>query len=91
MPVWLLVEYLKEIGGQPDDFGGYCGEGWSATIEKMENFTIGSLSVGQVRLIFKGESGAVRSNIANVRRKNDACRGIRKPACGITMPVYFWM
>ena len=31
--------------------GGYWGEGWSATIEKMENFTIGSLSVGQVRLI----------------------------------------
>ena len=69
MPVWLLVEYLKEIGGQPDDFGGYCGEGWSATIEKMENFTIGSLSVGQVRLIFKGESGAVNLTLPMLEEK----------------------
>jgi molybdopterin synthase sulfur carrier subunit len=69
MPVWLLQEYLIEIGGQPDDNGGYYGEGWSATIEKMENYTIGSLSVGQVRLIFAGEPLALCVTLPRLEEK----------------------
>lgn len=69
MPVWLLEDYLTEIGGQPDNNGGYCGEGWFATIEKMGNFTIGSLSVGQVRLIFSGEPGVLKETLPRLEEK----------------------
>lgn len=69
MPVWLLREYLTEIGGQPDCNDGYCGEGWVATIEKMENYTIGSLSVGQVRLIFAGEPEVLMETLPLLEEK----------------------
>jgi len=69
LPVWPLKDYLTEIGGQPDINGGYFGEGWSATIEKMENYTIGSLSVGQVRLIFTGEPGVLKETLPRLEEK----------------------
>ena len=69
MPVWLLKDYLIEIGGQPDSNGGFRGEGWSATIEKMENYTIGSLSVGQVHLIMAGEPGVLEATLPILEEK----------------------
>ena len=69
MPIWLLQTYLDEIGGEPDPDGNYCGEGWSATIEKMENFKIGALSVGQVRLNFIGEKQAIKNILPLLEQK----------------------
>ena len=69
MPVWLLIEYLTEIGGQPEINGGIRGEGWFATIEKMENYTIGSLSVGQVSLIIAGEPGVLDAALPLLEEK----------------------
>lgn len=50
MPMWLLQEYLVELGGYPIEDGRVMGNGWSARLKRMEDFQLGSLRVGQVRL-----------------------------------------
>ena len=58
LPIWLLGEYLQEVGGQPAPGWLYRGEGWHAQITQIEDFTIGSLRVGQVRLDWEGDEQA---------------------------------
>jgi hypothetical protein len=69
MPVWLLKSYLEEIGGHPDSNNCYSGEGWFVTLEKMEDYKIGALSVGQVRLNFFGEKKAIENVLPLLEKK----------------------
>lgn len=69
MPVWLLQSYLEEIGGQRNPDGQYSGDGWSAKIEEMEDYKIGSLSVGRVRLIFNGDKNAIQITLPQLEQK----------------------
>lgn len=48
IPLWLLREYLEEIGGTADGEFRVAGDDWVATLTQMEPFQIGSLRVGQV-------------------------------------------
>jgi hypothetical protein len=48
IPLWLLREYLEEIGGTADGEFRVIGEDWVVTLTQMEPFQIGSLRVGQV-------------------------------------------
>ena len=50
VPLWLLQAYLEELGGHSVGSGYVQGEGWSAQLEQLEDYQIGSLRVGQVRL-----------------------------------------
>jgi hypothetical protein len=51
IPLWLLREYLFELGGAPGQEEGQVeGPGWRACLEQIEPFQVGSLVVGQVRL-----------------------------------------
>jgi hypothetical protein len=50
LPLWLLREYLLAAGGHPAGDGRVVGDGWTATLTQLEDFQIGSLRVGQVRL-----------------------------------------
>lgn len=50
LPLWLLREYLVEIGGEVDSAGEIRGDGWKATLTQMDDFHLGSLVVGEVRL-----------------------------------------
>ena len=54
IPLWLLQEYLEELGGIPDKEGVILGRGWQALLIPMEPFKVGSLRVGQVRLEIEG-------------------------------------
>lgn len=58
LPIWLLGEYLQEVGAQPVGGWAYQGEGWQAQIVQLEDFVIGSLRVGQVRLDWQGDDRA---------------------------------
>jgi hypothetical protein len=51
IPYFLLLEYLQELGGHLDGENRITGDGWQVSLERMEPFRIGSLSVGQTRLI----------------------------------------
>ena len=59
IPFFLLREYLEELGGTATDDGLVEGDGWTATLEKMEPFRIGSLSVGQTKVTLEIEDHLV--------------------------------
>lgn len=50
LPLWLLQEYLEELGGDKIEDGRVRGDGWTARLEQIEDFQVGSLKVGQVYL-----------------------------------------
>jgi hypothetical protein len=50
IPLWLLEEYLIELGGERIEPGRLQAEGWTAHLEQMADFQVGSLIVGQVRI-----------------------------------------
>lgn len=55
IPIWLLREYLEEIGGSVGEDGHVRGEGWVAELTQLQDFGVGSLVVGQVRLEVRAE------------------------------------
>ena len=55
IPFFLLREYLEELGGTATSEEHVEGPGWQADLEKMQSFRLGSLSVGQTRVILKIE------------------------------------
>jgi len=59
IPLWLLREYLVDLGGQAQSDGQVTGPGWRGRLTRLEDFRIGSLRVGEVRLELTGEDEAV--------------------------------
>ena len=55
IPFFLLREYLEELGGTATSDDRVEGPGWRAELEKMEPFRLGSLAVGQTRLVLEIE------------------------------------
>ena len=55
IPLWLLREYLEELGGTAENENYVVGNGWTAVLEKIEPRKVGSLRVGQVKIQFEGE------------------------------------
>ena len=55
IPFFLLREYLEELGGTATGEDHVEGPGWQADLEEMQSFRLGSLSVGQTRVILKIE------------------------------------
>jgi hypothetical protein len=59
IPLWLLREYLEELGGTAVSETQVVGEGWTITLAKMEPFAIGSLRIGQVMMEIQGEDEVI--------------------------------
>lgn len=53
IPLWLMRDYLLELGGQEGEGGQIEGSGWSVSLHPMEDFQIGSVRVGQVHLVLE--------------------------------------
>ena len=54
IPLWLLREYLVEAGGNATEPGRVAGDGWEVRLRQLDDFAVGSLRVGQVRLELSG-------------------------------------
>jgi hypothetical protein len=50
LPLWLLKIYLCDIGGHEKHGDRVEGPGWCAHLAQMEDFQVGAVRVGQVRL-----------------------------------------
>jgi hypothetical protein len=50
IPLWLLREYLQEMGGTAVDDQRVQAASWSVRLTRLEPFRLGSLVVGQTRL-----------------------------------------
>jgi len=48
IPLWLLREYLEEMGGTAMNDNLIQADSWKVNLTKMEPFKLGSLEVGQV-------------------------------------------
>ena len=58
IPLWLIQEYLQEVGGSLQPDGWLHGEDWQARLTQMEDYALGSLRVGQVRLEWQAGAAA---------------------------------
>lgn len=61
IPLWLLHEYVEQVGGRPDDDGWLHGPGWRVRLTRADDDQIGALRVGQVRLDVQGSAEGVRA------------------------------
>jgi hypothetical protein len=59
IPLWLLREYLEELGGTAASVTYRAGHEWTAVLTKLEPRRVGSLRVGQVKIEFEGEAAAL--------------------------------
>jgi hypothetical protein len=59
IPLWLLRDYLTEVGGVAEDDNRVAGVGWTAVLTKLAPRHVGSLRVGQVKIEFEGEADAL--------------------------------
>jgi hypothetical protein len=76
IPRWLLVGYLEDLGGTAVETGDLAivgpeedlvaGDGWQARLTQMEDFKVGSLSSGQVRLTVTGDPDEVRGMLSRL-------------------------
>ncbi len=60
VPLWLMEQYLTELGGERNHAGEIHGDGWRARLTQQEDHQVESLSVGQIHLELKGEDGAIQ-------------------------------
>lgn len=56
VPLWLLREYLEELGGTALAADRVAGPGWQVELTQIEPFQVGSLRVGQVRMDLSGDT-----------------------------------
>ncbi|MHC4933188.1 MAG: DUF1952 domain-containing protein [Planctomycetota bacterium] len=70
IPLWLLREYLEEDGGRASGDGlSVAGEGWSVRLTQLEDFQVGSLRVGQLRVELEGDGEAFERMQALLEKK----------------------
>lgn len=69
IPLWLLREYLVELGGRANGESVVEGDGWRAELTKLPPRAIGSLRVGRVELKLIGEPEALAALRPGLDRK----------------------
>lgn len=69
IPMVLLKEYLKDLGGVAQQRNLLVGDGWRAHLKRIEPFRIGSLVVGQTRLTLEIEDTLVDDFLAKFAKK----------------------
>jgi hypothetical protein len=55
IPLWLLEKYVLDLGGQPGNDGWLAGDGWQVRLTQIEDYQMGLLKVGQVRLEWQAD------------------------------------
>ena len=69
IPLWLLREYLEEMGGTAVDEHFVRAAGWNVRLTRLEPFRLGSLEVGQTRLEIEIDHGSADEFIAAFDKK----------------------
>jgi len=58
IPLWLVRAYLEEAGGTAEGDNIVVGDGWQVRLTQLDDFEVGSLRVGQIRVEWEGEGEA---------------------------------
>ena len=69
IPLKLFKDYLIDLGGSLAEDGRVEGSGWQARLDRVEDFQIGSLRVGQVHVEFEGQPEALDALLPQLEKK----------------------
>ena len=69
IPLKLFQAYLVDLGGSLASDGRVTGPGWQAHLERVEDFQIGSLRVGQLHVEFQGQAEALDPLLLQLEKK----------------------
>jgi hypothetical protein len=56
VPIWLMKDYLGQLGAQETSENEMEAEGWGASLRKADPRHIGSLVVGGTTVTFRGDA-----------------------------------
>ncbi|MBX3060782.1 MAG: DUF1952 domain-containing protein [Anaerolineae bacterium] len=59
IPAWLMGEYLQEMGGTRVGDDRYTHPQWSATVQQIADYQIGSLVVGQIHFHVEADDAII--------------------------------
>lgn len=59
VPLWLMKEYLRELGALEVEENVLVAEGWRASVSKAQPKHIGSLVIGGATVEFSGDEAAL--------------------------------
>ncbi|MFO3797115.1 MAG: hypothetical protein ACK8QZ_07500 [Anaerolineales bacterium] len=63
IPLWLMEEYLHQTGARFDGQEWMHPAGWRAQISQAEDYQIGALRVGRIRLTIRGTAQSIEQAI----------------------------
>jgi len=66
---WLVMAYLKELGGREMAPGLVAGEGWQVEVTLGKPAYVGSIRLGVTEVEFSGEVAAVEAVLVDFRQK----------------------
>jgi len=69
IPLWLMKEYLTELGATEVRENVLVADGWQAVVSKGEPFRIGSLEVGVTDVEFSGDNTAIEAMLEKLHWK----------------------
>lgn len=69
IPLWLMRAYLEEAGGTRLGDNRVAGEGWEVQLIQLDDFRIGSLSVGQIRVDLEATPAGLARILPELEKK----------------------
>lgn len=69
IPLWLMRDYLVEAGGMRDGENRVVGDGWEVQLTQLDDFRLGSLSVGQLRIELSGTPAGLAQILPELEKK----------------------
>ena len=69
LPLRLVQEYLQELGGEINAEGQVTGPGWVVKLEKIEDFQLGSIRLGNLRLHLEANAEVMETFLPTLEKK----------------------
>jgi hypothetical protein len=69
IPLWLLRDYMIDEGGRAEGDNVVVGDGWRLTLTQLDDFRIGSLIVGEIRVELDGDPEAIARILPALEQK----------------------
>jgi hypothetical protein len=69
IPLWLMKEYLSELGATEQAENKLVAEGWKAVLSKGEPFRLGSLVVGVTEVELSGDQATIEAMLEKLHWK----------------------
>lgn len=69
IPLWLIEIYLEDLGGKKSAPGVVVGKEWHAQLSQIDDYSVGSLTVGQVRIVVEATPDAMEKLKPGLEKK----------------------